>query len=166
MRQITEPALAPELETIAQIADERLRGEVNESGSDKGSEQSGRHLVELQEALVRSATAAIAVGMPLGAVAEAERIGQARARRELGGELLRRVERTARRCRDAREEYEQTVARADRLGLSHRDIATAARVAAATVRAIAAGGTDDARDLPVSALISDQISDPDQHHDP
>ena len=94
--------------------------------------------LELRQAFVQAASAALAAGLPLGAVADAEQIGRARSRRELGSELLRRVERTARRHREAQAEYQQTIARADRLGLSHREISTAAQIAPGTVRAIAA----------------------------
>lgn len=74
----------------------------------------------------------------MGAIADAERIGQARAREELGREVLRGVERAARRKREVEHEYEyeQAVLRAARLGLAHRDVAIAAQVAHGTVRAI------------------------------
>ena len=76
--------------------------------------------------------------MSLASIADAERIGQWRAREELGGEVLRRVERAARRKREAEDEYEQAVVRAGRVGLAHRDVAAAAQVAHGTVRAILA----------------------------
>ena len=59
-------------------------------------------------------------------------------REELGPELLRRVERAARRRREAEREYEQAIVRAGRLGLAHRDVAAAAQVTHGTVRAIIA----------------------------
>jgi hypothetical protein len=74
----------------------------------------------------------------LASIADAERIGQERVRSEMGPKLLRRVERAARRMSDAEREYEQTVIRAARLDLAHRDIAVAAQVAPGTVRAIIA----------------------------
>jgi hypothetical protein len=52
--------------------------------------------------------------------------------------VLRRVERAARRKREADGEYVQAVLRAARLGLTHRDVAVAAGVAHGTVRAILA----------------------------
>jgi biotin synthase-related radical SAM superfamily protein len=110
----TEPALAPELEALAHAADQRLRAELDRNDAE---------VCERDQAVVHAASAAIAAGMSLGTVAQAEQIGYSRARRELGSELLRRVERTARRTREATAEYEQTVARAARLGLAHRDIA-------------------------------------------
>lgn len=65
-------------------------------------------------------------------------VGEA-ASAELGTDVLRRVERAARRKHEADSEYdEQAVVRAARLGLTHRDVAAAARVAHGTVRAILA----------------------------
>ena len=54
-------------------------------------------------------------------IPDAERIGigQVRAREVLGPELLRRVERSARRKREAEREYEQAAVRVGRLGLAH-----------------------------------------------
>jgi len=98
----TEPALAPELEALAHAADQRLRAELDRNDAE---------VRERDQAVVHAASAAIAAGMSLGTVAQAEQIGYSRARRELGSELLRRVERTARRTREATAEYEQTVAR-------------------------------------------------------
>ncbi len=74
-RPISEPPLAPELEAIAIAADQRLRAEIDRSEHD---------LSDRQQAVVQAASTAIAAGMSLGAVADAEQIGQARARRELG----------------------------------------------------------------------------------
>jgi DNA-binding NarL/FixJ family response regulator len=125
----TEPALAPELEAIATAAAERLRAQAS------GGAQDG---ADLQRAVAQAASAAIDAGAELDAVAQAQRIGQHRARRELGSELLRRVERAAKRKRDAEREYEDAVLRAAVLGLAHREIATAASVAHGTVRAIVA----------------------------
>jgi DNA-directed RNA polymerase specialized sigma24 family protein len=59
-----------------------------------------------------------------------------RARRELSGDVLRQLARAAKRKREADREYEQAIARAGRLGLSHREIAAAAEVSHGTVRAI------------------------------
>jgi hypothetical protein len=85
-----------------------------------------------------AASRAIASGLSLASIADAERLGHRRARGELGRELLRRVERAAGRRRDAEHEYEQAVVRACRAGLAHRDVAAAAQVAHGTVRAIIA----------------------------
>ncbi len=85
-----------------------------------------------------AASRAIAAGLSLAEIADAEQIGQGRAREELGPELLRRVEHAARRKRDAEHEYEQAIVRAGRLGVTYRDVAAAAQVAHGTVRAIIA----------------------------
>ncbi len=153
--QISEPPLAPELEAIAIAADQRLRAEVD------GSEQD---LSDRQQAVMQAASTAIAAGISLGAVADAEQIGQARARRELGSELLRRVERTARRSREAQAEYEQTVARAARLGLPHRDIAAAAQIAHGTIRAIITR-VSDITTQPTSNAAAEAHHEPEQHDD-
>ena len=55
--------------------------------------------------------------------------------------MLRQVTRAAKRKREADSEYEQAIARAGRLGLSHREIAAAAEVSHGTVRAILARAT-------------------------
>lgn len=54
------------------------------------------------------------------------------------GELQRRVAEAASAAIAADAEYEQEILRGDRLGLTHREIATAAEVAHGTVRAILA----------------------------
>jgi hypothetical protein len=63
---------------------------------------------------------------------------QLRARRALSTDVLRHVTRAAKRKREADSEYDQGIARAGRIGLSHREIATAAEVSHGTVRAILA----------------------------
>ena len=55
--------------------------------------------------------------------------------------MLRQVARAAKRKRDADSEYEQTIRRAARLGLSHREIAGAGEVSHGTVRAILSRAT-------------------------
>src|ERR1035438_10828213 len=53
----------------------------------------------------------------------------------LSTDVLRHVTRAAKRKREADSEYEQAIARAGRIGLSHREISTAAEVSHGTVRA-------------------------------
>ena len=72
--------------------------------------------VDLQRRVGEAASRGIAAGLSLAAIADAEQIGQRRAREEFGPELLRRVERAARRKREAEHEYEQAIVRAGRLG--------------------------------------------------
>ena len=96
---------------------------------------------EAQRRVAEAAGAAIAARAALSAIAEAERAGKLRARGDLGADVLRQVARAAKRKRDADDEYEQAIRRAGRLGLSHREIASAADVSHGTVRAILAPAT-------------------------
>ena len=125
----TDVELSGELEQIATAAAERLRALT--VGDVERDTDLGRRVGE-------AASRAIAAGLSLAAIAEAEQIGQGRAREELGPELLRGVERAARRKRDAEREYEQAIVRAGRLGVTHREVAAVAQVAHGTVRAIIA----------------------------
>jgi DNA-binding NarL/FixJ family response regulator len=127
-RQSTETPLAPELEAIAAAAADRVRALADASAEDGG----------LQRRVAEAASTAIAAGAALGAIAAAEQVGQARARGELGPDALKRIARASRRRREADAEYEQEILRGARLGLPHREIATAAEVAHGTVRAILA----------------------------
>jgi hypothetical protein len=129
VRQETGGQLAGELEAIAIAAADRLR-----AVSDGDAERE----TELRRRVGEAASRAIGAGLSLASIADAERLGHRRAREELGRELLRRVERAAGRRRAAEHEYEQSVLRACRVGLAHRDVAAAAQVAHGTVRAIAA----------------------------
>lgn len=125
----TDVDLPEELEAVATAAADLLR--VLTSGDLERE-------ADLQRRVGEVASRAIAAGLSLASIADAEQIGQGRAREELGGDVLRRVERAARRKREAEREYEQAVVRAGRLGLAHRDVAAAAQVAHGTVRAIIA----------------------------
>jgi len=116
----TDVELSGELEQIAAAAAERLRALV--AG---GAERE----VDLQRRVGEAASRGIAAGLSLAGIADAEQIGHGRAREELGPQLLRRVERAARRKREAELEYEEAIALAGRLGLVHRNIAAAAQVA-------------------------------------
>jgi hypothetical protein len=128
-RERTDVELSGELEEIATSAAERLRAL---TGGDVERE------AELRRRVGEAASRAIAAGLLLSSIADAEQIGQRRAREVLGRDLLRRVERAGRRKREAEHEYEQAVVCAARLGLAHRDVAAAAQVAHGTVRAIVA----------------------------
>jgi DNA-binding NarL/FixJ family response regulator len=151
--QVSEQPLAPELEAIAIAAADRLRAPANGNTDDD----------ELRRRVADAASAAIAAGVPLGAIAAVEQVGQARARHELGSDVLRQVERAARRKREADSEYEQAVVRAARLGLAHREIATAGGVAHGTVRAIIARTDTPAAELtPSAGTVSRNGSTPEQ----
>ena len=125
-------ALSPELEAIATAAHDRLNAQAGEDLS--AIDQAGRRVAD-------AASAAIAAGARLTAIADAEHAGELRARQELRGDVLRQVTRTAKRKREADREYEQAIGRAGGLGLSHREIATAAEISHGTIRAILTRGT-------------------------
>jgi hypothetical protein len=124
-----QDVLGPELEAIAVAAADRLHGEV--TGTDHDEQQ-------LHRAVAQAASAAIAAGLPLAAIADAERTGEQRARDELRPEVLRQIARAARRKRETELEYEQAVIRGARLGLGQRGLAGAAQVSHGTIRAIIA----------------------------
>ena len=81
-------------------------------------------------------------------MADAEQRGQQRARAALSRELFTRIERAARRRREAEHDLHQAIARAARLGLAHRDIATSAHVAHGTIRAILTRANGDTTPAP------------------
>jgi hypothetical protein len=126
--QSTGTPLAPELEAIATASADRVRAQADATADDS----------ELQRRVADAASATIAAGAGLGADAAAEQIGHARAREELGPDVLKRITRASRRRREADAAYEHEIHRGDRIGLTHREIATAAEVAHGTVRAILA----------------------------
>lgn len=130
--RVAEP-LAGELEAIAQAAAQRLQAQ---TAADE------HEASQAQQALITAASAAMAAGHSLGEIAAAEQAGQARVRDEIGKELLRAVERTARRRREIEHEYHEAIRRAGRLGLAHRDIAGAAGAAAGTIRSLLARPQD------------------------
>jgi DNA-binding NarL/FixJ family response regulator len=98
--------------------------------------------------MLSAATAAMAAGHSLSDITQAEALGQDRVRDALRPDTLRDVKKSGRRAHEARFEHHQAIARAMRLGLSTREIATAARVTHGTVRAISnrisRGGPDAA----------------------
>jgi hypothetical protein len=118
VRPKSDVELSGELDEIAAAAADRLRA-VTAGDVDRDAEPRRR--------VGEAASRAIGAGLSLAMIADAEQIGQGRARVELGPEVLRRVERAARRKREAEREYEQAVIRAGRLGLAHRDVAAAAQ---------------------------------------
>ncbi len=142
-------ALPGQLEAVAAAAAERLRAQA------AGDEPQG---AAAQQALVAAAGAAMAAGVDLAEIAAAQQTGQARVRDELGKDALRGVERAARRRRELEAEYQDAVRRAGRLGLAHRDIASAAGAAAGTIRSLL---TRPANGTP--AATHDQP--PAEHHD-
>jgi DNA-directed RNA polymerase specialized sigma24 family protein len=125
--QTADTTLSPELEAIAAAAHDRLRAEADGDAHTTS---------EAQRRVADAASRAITAGAALGAIADAERTGELRARHTLGADVLRQVGRAAKRKREVDDDYEQAVRRAGRLGLSHREIAAAATVSHGTVRAI------------------------------
>ena len=123
----TAPAREPELEAIAHAAARRLQARADENPA---------AIDDAHQTLLAAANAAMHAGHTLSAIADAERHGERAARDEVGSDALKRVERTARKARDARAEHEQAVLHAIRLGLSTRDVAQAATVTHGTIRAI------------------------------
>ena len=69
--------------------------------------------------------------------------------------MLKQVARAAKRKRDADSEYEQTIKRAGRLGLSHREIAGAGEISHGTVRAILTRATPSANDQSQTAATNE-----------
>ena len=124
--QMSDEQLTPELDAIATAAADRLRAE---AGDDVSVVEEHRKLV------AEAASAAIRAGAALAAIAEAERIGEHRARDEIRTDILRNVERAAKRKREADADCDRALARAARIGLSHREVAVAAGVTHSTVRA-------------------------------
>jgi hypothetical protein len=143
--EVDERLVPAELSAVADAAGERLRAETDEEpeAADRAA-----------AALLNAATSAMGAGYSLSEIAQAETSGKERVRDALGGDALRRVQRTGRQAHDARTEHHRAIARAMRLGLSTREIAAAANVTHGTVRAIvnrltvAAPGSDMERDQP------------------
>ena len=127
--QKTERPLSPELDAIAQAAADRLRAHCGEDP---------RTADDHSQRVADAASAAIHAGAGLSAIADAERVGEDRARDELRTDVLRRVERAAKRKRETDTDYDHAIDCAARLGLSHRDIAGAAQVTHGTIRAVLA----------------------------
>jgi DNA-binding NarL/FixJ family response regulator len=131
--------LVSELAAVARAAGDRLRAETD---ADRDAS------AEAARALVTAATSAMAAGHSLSDITQAEALGKDDVRNALRAETLRNVERSGRRARESRIEHHQAIARAMRLGLSTREIASAAGVTHGTVRAIsnrlASGDANDA----------------------
>lgn len=119
--------LGTELTAVAQAAGARLRAE---------TDGDARAAKAAADALLNAATVAMTAGHSLSDITQAEAQGQESVRGALRPDTLREVKRSGRRAREAKQEHHQAIARAMRLGLSTREIATAARVAHGTVRAI------------------------------
>lgn len=120
------------------MADDALLDEVRQAAeaalearaSGDGSEEPAR-------CALNAARAALDGGHPISVIAAAEAEGERAARDRVGGQVLRSVERSAKKMREATEEYERAIVHATRLGLAARDIAARAAVSHGTVAAVA-----------------------------
>ena len=120
--------MAGELLAVADVAGQRLLAGVDGDAGDA---------MRTGEKLREAAGAAMLAGHSLSAIVAAEATGKEVVRNELRGETLKRVQRTAELAREAAAGHRLAIARAMRLGLSTREIASAAGVTHGTVRAIA-----------------------------
>ena len=118
--------LPPELQPVADAAGVVLRSEVDEDPL------LDEHRAAAQAAIIT----AIQQGHELTVITRAETRGRDAARAQLRGELLRRIERTARRVEETTAEHHAAIKRGDRAGLSTRDLGNSAGIAPATVRVI------------------------------
>jgi DNA-binding NarL/FixJ family response regulator len=98
-------------------------------GDDQDPQAAGR--------LQAAARAALDGGVAISAIARAESDGERAARQRLGGQVLRVIERAAKKLRDVTAEYEDAVVKGVRIGLPARDIAGRAGVSHGTVTALA-----------------------------
>ncbi len=117
---------AAELQQVADSAAGVLRAEIDEHP------QLDEQRAAEQAAIIN----AVRAGHPLTAISQAGTQGQHATRDELRGELLKRIAQTARRVQEATAQHHDAIRRADRAGLSAREIATHAQTAHATIRAI------------------------------
>jgi DNA-binding NarL/FixJ family response regulator len=97
----------------------------------------GDGVAEAARQTLDAARAALDGGHSISAIAAAEADGEREARERSGAQLLRTVERSARKLAEATNEHEAAIAIAVRVGLPARDIAARAGVSHGTVAAIA-----------------------------
>jgi hypothetical protein len=120
--------LPSELTEVANAAHDLLRAQADNRDADGAARQR----------VLSAAQTALGAGHSLAALAAAEAAGRDQARHELRSELLRRIRRASRRLQEASEEHHREIRRAAQIGLSTREIASAADVAHGTVRAMIA----------------------------
>ena len=120
------------------MADDALLDEVRHAAEAAlAARASDEHVEEAAGRSLAAARAALDAGHPIAAIAAAEADGEQTARDRVGAQVLRSVDRSAKKMRDAIEEYERTLVHATRLGLPARDIAARAGVSHGTVAAVA-----------------------------
>ena len=148
--QTIEEQATPELEAIATAAADVVRAD---AAQDAGARAAA-------EARMAEAVAAAALARPdLDAIAQAGRDGRARARRELGADVVRRIKRGAQRKREAELDYEEAVRLAARIGMAHGEIAAAAGISPNGVRSVLARGEG----APASELTPEPVPVPTGH---
>lgn len=120
------------------MSDMELLGEVR-GAADAALEAhaNGGELDAARGRALSAASAALDGGFAISAIAAAEVEGDRAARGRLAAQVLRQVERSAKKLRDATHEYERTISQAVQLGLAARDIAARAGVSHGTVAAVA-----------------------------
>ena len=125
-------ALSPELEAIATAAHDGLKAQAGEDLS--AIDQAGRRVAE-------AASAAIAAGPASPRSPTPNTPANCAPARNSAATSCGRSRAPASARREADREYEQAIGRAGGLGLSHREIATAAEISHGTIRAILTRGT-------------------------
>ncbi len=119
------------------MADPVLLDEVRRSAAAALEAQAtGEASAEPTARKLSAARAALDGGHSIAAIAAADADGERAARERVGGQVLRLVERSAKKMRDSTEEYERAIVQATRLGLPARDIAAKAGVSHGTVAAV------------------------------
>ena len=115
------------LAAVAEAAGARLRAEAEEDAAATDT---------ASESFMAATMSAMGAGFSLREITAAETRGQNDVRTALRRDTLRKVERAAGHARNAEAEYHAAVGRAVRLGLSTREVASAAGVTHGTIRAI------------------------------
>lgn len=120
------------------MADDALLDQVREAANAALETQaSGEKIQAAADRVLAAARSALDGGHAIAAIAAAEAEGERAARERVGGQVLRLVERSAKKLRETTGEYEQAIVQAVRLGLPARDIAARAGVSHGTVAAVA-----------------------------
>jgi DNA-binding NarL/FixJ family response regulator len=120
------------------MADPALLDEVRQSAEAAlGAQATGEESDETTARKLAAARAALDGGHSIAAIAAADTEGERAARERVGGQVLRLVERSAKKMRESTEEYERAIVQATRLGLPARDIAARAGISHGTVAAVA-----------------------------
>lgn len=120
---MADPALLDEVKQAAEAALE--------------AQASGEDTAEAARRKLAAARSALDGGHLITAIAAADGEGERAARDRVGVQVLRSIERLAKKMREATAEYERAVTLGTRIGLPARDIAARAGVSHGTVAAVA-----------------------------